>query len=115
MVSLGLMRAAAAHSLGDGDKRKIADIIREYDRRYPTGENSIAASVVSAQHERAELELLGTVSSKTGVVNDSEAGRRLAVSMPTALYFMLRQQYPNLFSTEIKWFKRHFPMFVITK
>lgn len=102
-------------TLHDGDKKIIQEIITMYDRLHPTGLDSIAASVVTAKHEQAQLELERKISSKTGIIKGSESNRRMTVSMPDHLYVMLIKKYPSLFKTEIKWFKHNFPMFVIEK
>lgn len=99
----------------EGDKKRIAEIIRIYDARYPTGEDSIALCVVSAKHEQRELALERKVSSKTGVVNENDAGRRLSIALPGKLYWILKKQYPTLLNKDIAWFKRNFPLFVISK
>lgn len=101
-------------SIGPGDKQRIVDIIKLYDSQHPDGDDSIAMSVLSAQREQRELELMGAISRKTGVVKES-AGRRLSVVMPEGLYMILRKQYPTLLGEDIKWFKKTFPMFVINK
>lgn len=101
--------------MNEGDKKRIAEIIRMYDQKYPDGEDSIAMCVVSAKQEQNELILERKVSSKTGVVNNNEAGRRLTVAVPSKLYWILTKQYPTLMNRDIKWFKRHFPLFVVSR
>ena len=101
--------------MNEGDKKRIAEIIRLYDQKYPTGEDSIAMCVVSAQHEQRDLEFELKVSSKTGVVNGNEAGRRLSIALPGKLYWILKKQYPTLLNKDIGWFKKNFPLFVISK
>lgn len=101
--------------MNEGDKKRIAEIIRIYDQKYPTGEDSIAMCVVSAKHEQRDLALERKISSKTGVVNNSDSGRRLSISMPGKLFWILKKQYPTLLNKDINWFRRHFPMFVVSK
>lgn len=101
--------------MNEGDKKRIAEIIRLYDQKYPDGEDSIAMCVVSAKDEQKELALERRISSKTGVVNNSDVGRRLSVAIPSKLYWILTKQYPTLMNRDIKWFKRHFRMFVISR
>lgn len=98
--------------MNESDKRWIEDAIRHHDRRFPHGPDSIAMSVVSAQHEQNELKMTRKVS-KTGVIDNSQSGRRMTVALPENLYIVLRKKYPNLFSKDIRWFKRNFPMFVL--
>jgi hypothetical protein len=101
--------------MNDGDKKWIEDAIRHHDRRFPTGPDSIAMSVVTANQEQRELELTRTVSTTTGVINNNEMGRRMTVALPENLYIVLIKRYPQLFKQDIKWFKRNFPMFVLEK
>ena len=102
--------------MNESDKRWITDAIRHHDRRYPTGPDSIAMSVLSARQEQFELGLTKQVS-KTGVVKNSDSGRRMAISLPENLYIVLRKRYPTLFSDQknLKWFKKTFPMFLVAE
>lgn len=106
---------AFTSSVSDADKQVILNIIAHYDRQYPTGVDSIAAAVVSSQREIAELELVGKVSKKTGVINNNQSGRRVTVAIPQGLYIILMKQYPSLFKADLSWFKRNFKMFVVGK
>ena len=102
--------------MNESDKKWIADAIRHHDRRFPSGPDSIAMAVLSAKEEQRELQLMNDVS-KTGVIHNSDSGRRMSLTLPENLYIVLRKRYPTLFSDKanIKWFRRHFPMFVISK
>lgn len=97
------------------DRQWIERAIQHHDRRFPTGVDSIAMSVLSAKQEQFELEMMHKIDKKTGVIKTSDAGRRMTVAMPENLYMVLIRRYPRLFKDDIKWFKRKFPMFVIAK
>lgn len=98
--------------MGPNDKLVIQRIIEAYDRVHPTGEDSIALCVLTAQQERDELRLLRKVS-KTGVVKSSDSGRRLSIVLPENLWGILRRRYPKLFTEDLQWFKKNFKMFTI--
>lgn len=103
-------------SYTDGDKKWIQDAIRAYDRKFPTGPDSIAMCVISAQQEIRDNEIDGTSNSKTGVIQNSTSGRRPAFAMPENLYTILKFKYPKLFQKPgFLWFKRNFPMFWVGK
>lgn len=95
------------------NKQWIQNVIDEYDKKYPEGEDSISMCVVSAKHEQAELIAQKAVSEKSGVVKASSADRRLSLVMPSKLYAILREAYPELLTKDIKWFKANFPVFTI--
>lgn len=99
--------------MNESDKKWIENAIRHHDRRFPTGPDSIALSVVTAKKEQEELEFHRKITS-TGVIRSSDSGRRLGVTMPENLYIVLRKKYPTLFTDKdnYRWFKRKFPMFV---
>lgn len=101
-------------SMNEGDKKWIQDMITYYDHKYPNGEDSIALCVVTAKQEYQQLQVEQSIS-KSGVVRGNEAGRRHSIAIPSRLYAILKKRYPTLFTQDIKWFKRNFPMFTVAK
>lgn len=89
----------------------VRDVIQLYERMNPTGPDSIYECMREAKHEQEELERSGIANIRTGVMNKNEAGRRLAFTMPSALYIMLRKKFPTIFKADKKRFERDFPVF----
>jgi len=89
---------------------EIRQVIRTYDALYPTGVDSIAWCMIEAKSEQEEMERSRRVS-KSGVILESESGRRQKFTMPSNLYISLKKNHPELFKRDLKEFERDFPVF----
>lgn len=89
---------------------KVREAIDLYERLYPTGPDSIAWAILDAKAEQEELTRTRIVS-KSGIINQNEAGRRLRYVMPSNLYIALKKKFPTIFKADIKRFERDFPVF----
>ena len=92
-------------------KLAVQQAIDIYDRLYPTGPDSSAWSILSYRNELRELELQGVANRRTGVINKSDAGRRMKMVMPSNLYTVLLKKFPTIFKADMKKFERDFPVF----
>ena len=92
------------------DAQKIKAVIQIYERANPTGPDSIAASILSYKSEHEEMTRTRQVS-KTGIIQQSDSGRRMKFVMPSNLYIILRKKFPTIFEADLKHFERDFPVF----
>jgi hypothetical protein len=93
------------------NRDKVQEIIDMYSRMYPSGPDSIGASILLAKEEQRELQMTHAVNNRTGVIKNSEVNRRLLFVIPQGLYMMLVKKFPAIFKSELKYFKRDFPVF----
>lgn len=92
------------------DKLRVQEVIDWYDRLYPTGPDSIAWAIAAEKYDQEEMRRTGRVS-KSGIILENEAGRRLSFTMPSGLYLALKKKFPTIFTKDKKNFKRDFPVF----
>lgn len=93
------------------DRDKVREIIDAYEHVHPQGPDSIAWCMIQAKQEQEELERMGAVSNRTGVINNSASGRRQKFTMPSELYILLQKKFPEIFKRDLKQFEKDFPIF----